>query len=126
MKFVQNVIKHEPSLPTSMLSILFVLCIIVRFTFVYIVSILDKKWLKLAGIIGLLISGGLLYNYIINKRIGGLSGRVWWQKYRPLHAGLYAAFGLMALMGDKGAYIPLLIDTIIGIVVFVYYKINSL
>lgn len=111
---------------SSILSILFMLCLLVRFTLTYIVSRLDRKWLKVVGIFGLLISGGFIYNYMINKSVGGLGGRVWWQNYRPIHAGLYAAFGLMALMGDKKAYIPLLMDTIIGMVVFVYYKINSL
>ena len=74
-----------------------------------------------------MIGIGFIYTFISNKKKGSTFGqKVWWHYLRPIHAILYLLFGYMAINKSNFAYIPLLIDLIIGILSFlIYHTING-
>lgn len=67
----------------------------------------------------LFVSLGFLYQTIKNDRVVGAFGQlVWWQSYRPIHSFLYMLACLAVLSDSKRAYVPLVVDVIIGIYAF--------
>jgi hypothetical protein len=68
------------------------------------------------GVLYLFIALGMALIYLFNLRPTGLEagGRIWWNNIRPLHAGIYLGFALMALKGDTRAWLFLLADVIVG------------
>ena len=65
---------------------------------------------------------GFIYLYINDLRQikGFTGGKVWWNNYRPLHAVLYLLFALYAIKKKPFAWIVLLIDALIGFMVWAY------
>ena len=49
---------------------------------------------------------------------------IWWNDLRPLHASLYFMFAIYAIKKYDKAWIPLFIDTIIGLLAFLQYHFN--
>jgi len=47
--------------------------------------------------------------------------RIWWNDLRPVHGALYALFAIMALRGNRKAWVVLLVDVIIGFTAFVMH-----
>ena len=100
------------------------LCIPSRFLLSYIAKILPSKYLPFMGLIMLGPVIGWIYIYTTGSRKTGLEtmGKpIWWNYLRPLHAGLYFIFVLMAFSKSKNAYLPIMFDTIIGLGVFLKY-----
>jgi len=102
--------------------ILFVFgCLLIRFSFVLIVKKINKKSLPLLGYIGLLPAIGFLVNYFTNiRKRGALNQKIWWGYMRPVHSLLYFTFSYLAINKSESAYIPLLLDVIIGLLAFVH------
>ena len=46
---------------------------------------------------------------------------IWWNHLRPVHALLYLVSAIMALQENKRAYMPIVIDTLFGLVAFTCY-----
>ena len=105
------------------LSLLFCVCILVRFSFAYFVSRLyDSKLRYLFVVFFFMISLGFVFNYISKIRTYGAFGqKIWWDAYRPIHALLYGLAAILLLYRHKYTYTLILIDTIIG----VYGHINN-
>jgi hypothetical protein len=80
------------------------------------------QWASALG--ALAISGSWVYLYRYNARPTGLEagGKIWWNHLRPLHASLYAAFAVLALTQPQYAYIPLLLDVVIGFTAWIKNK----
>ena len=100
------------------------LCIPSRFLLTYIAKILPLKYLPFMGFTMLGIVIGWTYIYLTGARKVGvetLGAPIWWNDLRPLHAGFYFTFVLMALNKSKNAYLPLFVDTIIGLIAFLKY-----
>jgi hypothetical protein len=100
------------------------LCIPSRFLLSYIAKILPLKYLPFMGIIMLIPVIGWTYIYLTGSRKIGmetLGAEIWWNDLRPLHAGLYFTFVLMAFNKSNNAYLPLFIDTFIGLISFFKY-----
>ena len=96
-------------------------CIPTRFLLAYILSKLSQTHLKIAGTVLLLPAFGFLYIYITGLRKTGaetLGAPIWWNHLRPVHALLYLVSAIMALQGNKRAYMPIVIDTLFGLVAF--------
>ena len=97
-------------------------CIGIRTLFVIITKNINKDYLPYIGYIGLLISISFVYQFITKKRIvGAFNNKVWWDKLRPIHAINYGLFAYMAINKSSHAWIPLLIDVIIGLSAHLYY-----
>ena len=100
------------------------LCIPVRIGFVFIAKKVDKKYLPYLGYLAILPAIGFAYIYIFGKRKTGgetFGQKIWWNNLRPLHSILYFIFAYLALKKSNNAYIPLLLDVIIGLISFVIY-----
>ena len=100
------------------------LCIPSRFLLSYIAKKLPLKYLPFMGFIMLGPVIGWTYIYLTGSRKSGmetLGAPIWWNDLRPLHAGLYFTFVLMAFNKSYNSYLPLFIDTIIGLTAFLKY-----
>jgi len=83
---------------------------------------LDKSWLPFYGLVLLAIAIGLLYLYFTNKRLHApeAGGDTWWAKYRILHGLLYMSAAIYAFNKSQLASLPLFIDILLGLVLFVH------
>ena len=96
-------------------------CLFIRLIFVIIVKKINKNSLPLLGYIALLPAIGFLVNYFTNiRKRGALNQKIWWGYMRPVHALLYFTFSYLAINKSNLAYIPLLLDAIIGLLAFVH------
>ena len=104
------------------------LCIPVRIGFVFIAKKVDKKYLPYLGYLAILPAIGFAYIYIFGKRKTGgetFGQKIWWNNLRPIHSILYFMFTYLALKKSNNAYIPLLLDVIIGLISFIIYHYNT-
>ena len=96
-------------------------CVPIRLLLILIVLFIDKKYLYYLSFIGFLISFGFLYNFIFKKERGSTFNQIaWWNYLRPIHFLLYLIFGYLAYNKNQYAYIPLLLDVLIGIMSFIF------
>ena len=85
---------------------------------------ISPKWLPIMGILALVLVCSWVYIYLFGarpfgKEVGGLdtgSQKIWWNDIRPLHAGLYFAFAIMALHKSPDAYRVVILDALVGLV----------
>ena len=104
-------------------------CITTRLLFVYFAKKASKFYLKIMGYIALLIAIGFFYIFITGSRKSGpevFGGKIWWNNLRPIHSLLYFIFAYMAIHNIPNAYIPLLIDIIIGSGAFINFHIKNI
>lgn len=69
---------------------------------------------------------GLVYTFRLRETAGETFGdeSVWWDSLRPVHSGLYAIAAMYAARGDtKHAYMPLVIDLLIGFMATFHHRI---
>lgn len=107
--------------PNARMLVFLLGCIGVRLGFV----VLAKVWLPtatptfqwVAALGAMALVAGWVYIYRYNARPSGIEagGRIWWNELRPLHASLWASFAILALTQPQYAYIPLLLDVVIGL-----------
>ena len=99
-------------------------CITIRSFLVYLATKLDKQKLKYMGYLALLPAIGFIYIYLTGSRKTGpevFGGKIWWNNLRPIHSLLYFLFAYLAINNNRNAYIPLLIDVILGFFSFLFY-----
>ena len=99
-------------------------CITIRSFLVYLATKLDKQKLKYMGYLALLPAIGFIYIYLTGSRKTGaevFGGKIWWNNLRPIHSLLYFLFAYLAISNNRNAYIPLLIDVILGFFSFIFY-----
>lgn len=102
--------------------VLFLLaCIPLRILFVVIVKMVNVKYLPYLGILTLGLGLPFLFlHFNPNYRTKGVFGqKAWWN--RLVHGLLYLAFAVFAILGNRNAYLFLLIDIIYGSGAFIYY-----
>ena len=100
------------------------LCIPSRFLISYILANVSQTHLKYIGLLLLLPVIGWSYIFLSKSRKTGaetLGAPIWWNYMRPLHAALYFIAALYALDGKSKAYLPIALDTIIGLFAFLHY-----
>ncbi len=104
-------------------------CMGSRFLLVYLAKISSLTFLKVIGVIALMISLGFISIYLFGLRKTGLETggeTIWWNSLRPFHALTYAIFGYMALSGMQNhAWKILLIDVIFGLSAFLIHHMNE-
>jgi hypothetical protein len=85
---------------------------------------LSEKYLFYYGFLLLAIASSFLFLYFTNKRLnadeGG--GNTWWANFRLIHGLLYLCAAIYSIQGKKIASIPLLIDTFIGLKLFIFHR----
>ena len=97
-------------------------CIPTRLAFAAAAAYSPISYLPYLGLISLMISIGFLYLYFSGKRTTGPETQgapIWWMPFRIIHGLLYLLFALLAFNKVKNAYIVLLIDTFIGLLLFI-------
>ena len=103
-------------------------CIGTRSLFVYLAKIANTTYLKYLGYLALLPAIGFFYIYFTDSRKTGgevFGDKIWWNDLRPVHGILYTLFAYNAIIGNKSAWIYLLVDVIFGLasfLVFHYYN----
>lgn len=67
------------------------------------------------------IGTSFLYLYFANKRLIAFEagGHTWWAKYRIIHGMLYLIASVYAYNQNRNAWIPLFMDVVVGIWLFV-------
>lgn len=105
-------------------------CMGARFFLTYLSYKLNNKYLPYIAMLTLLMGLGFVTIYVFNLRKTGaetLGKEIWWDMLRPIHGFFYLYFTYLAFKKKKNAFLPLLIDTIFGLVAFLYYhySINS-
>jgi hypothetical protein len=103
-------------------------CIPTRLALVALAAYSPIAYLPLVGLIGLIISIGFLYLYFTGKRTTGpetMGAPIWWMPFRIIHGLLYLLFALLAFNKVKKAYVVILIDTLIGLLLFLNHHIRE-
>ena len=101
-------------------------CIPVRILLAYFTKQLSPNKLKMLGFVLLAMGLGFLYLYFTNGRLTApeAGGVTWWSRFRIIHGVLYTVAAILALKGNRNAWIPLALDVIVGILVSIahYYR----
>tara|TARA_R110002111_G_scaffold86951_7_gene136201 strand:+ start:966 stop:1310 length:345 start_codon:yes stop_codon:yes gene_type:complete len=111
--------------PDKSILLFFLLCIPARLLLAYLSTRLSKEHLKMFGVILLLISLAFFYLYFTNSRLDAQessTGKTWWAPYRAIHASLYLVASIYALQGKQLAWIPLVIDVVVGLFLYFFVK----
>ena len=107
---------------------LFAICLIVRIAFVVAACTLPTRLLPYMGALALIPTAGFAFIFVNGLRKTGVEvggGRIWWNNLRPVHATLYAAFAVLAICKLRAAFVPLLLDVLVGLTAFVArYQLN--
>jgi hypothetical protein len=73
------------------------------------------------GYLALLPAVGFFYLYFSGTRKTGaevFGDKIWWNNLRPIHGLLYLLFAYNAIIGNKNAWIYLLVDVLFGLTSF--------
>jgi len=103
-------------------------CIGTRSLFVFLAKNANETYLRYMGYLAILPAIGFFYLFLTGSRKTGaevFGDKIWWNNLRPLHGLLYSLFAYNAIIGNKCAWIYLLVDVIIGLVSFLgfhYYN----
>jgi hypothetical protein len=99
-------------------------CIGTRTLFVYAAKNVDTTYLRYMGYLALLPAIGFFYIFFTGSRQTGaevFGSKIWWNDLRPIHGLLYLLFAFNAIMGNKYAWIYLLVDVIFGLLSFLTF-----
>lgn len=99
-------------------------CIALRLVLAYLPLYLSKKWLPKLGVLTFIIGISFLYLYFTNGRMNAPEGGgvTWWANYRLLHGFLYITASIYLFQSKKVAWIPLMIDVLFGLIMFIKNK----
>ncbi len=104
-------------------------CITTRLFLVYLAYKLPLFWLRIMGVIAIMISIGFITIFIFGLRKTGpetMGSPIWWNSLRPFHSVAYFIFGVLAIMGiQKVAWTILLIDVIVGLIAFILHHVKN-
>jgi hypothetical protein len=102
-------------------------CIGTRLLFVYVAKNSSVQVLKYLGYIALLPAIGFMYIFLTGSRKTGsevFGDKIWWNNLRPVHGLIYFLFSYNAIVGNKQAWVFLLADVLIGLVAWIFYRIQ--
>ena len=104
-------------------------CIGIRSLFVIIAKYINIKYLKYLGYLALLPATGFMYIFLTGSRntgVGVFGEKIWWNNLRPVHSILYFLFAYNAIIGNKHAWIYLLVDVLISLISFlIHHYVNG-
>ena len=96
-------------------------CIGTRLAFTLLAKNISLAFLPYLGYLALIPAIGFLVIYVFGLRKTGVEvfgNAIWWNDLRPLHAIFYGTFSYLAIQKNSKAWIVLLIDTLVGLGVF--------
>lgn len=99
-------------------------CMGIRSLFVYISKTISLDYLPYLGYLSILPAMGFIYIYLTDSRETGaevFGDKIWWNRIRPIHAGLYLLFAYSAIRKNQNAWIWLLLDVLLGLVGFLHH-----
>ena len=99
-------------------------CIGTRSLLVYFAKQSNKTILMYMGYLALLPAFGFFYLYFSGSRKTGpevFGDKIWWNDLRPIHGLLYTLFGYNAIIGNRDAWIYLLVDVLFGLTSFLIF-----
>ncbi len=99
-------------------------CLSTRIMLAYLVKTYGNYYTKELAVILIVIATGFAYIYITNSRKTGgevFGEKIWWNRMRPIHSGLYFISAFMLLSKNKQAYVPLILDVGIGFTAWLLY-----
>ena len=98
-----------------------IFCIPIRIILSFLPLYLNTQYLYYLGLITLIPSFVFLTFYFTGLRLkapeGG--GKTWWADLRLIHGLLYLCGSIYLLQGKRIAYIPFIVDVIIGLISFI-------
>jgi hypothetical protein len=103
----------------------FGVCIPIRLIIPYIIyRYLNEKNFKNMSYLTGTIAIGFLYLYFSNRRLnaGEGGGKTWWHKLRLIHGLLYLTTTIYLIQKEKIAYLPLLLDILVGFWGYYYLR----
>ena len=103
-------------------------CIGTRSVFVLLAKNIGTQYLPYLGYLALLPAIGFIYIYFTGSRQTGaevFGDKIWWNNLRPLHSLLYFLFAYNAIIGNKQAWIYLLVDVLIGLISFLVFHFRN-
>ncbi len=101
-------------------------CIGTRSLLVYIAKTISIDLLKYMGYLLLIPAFGFMYIYSTGIRQTGpevFGDKIWWNNVRPIHGLLYFLFSYNAIIGNKNAWIYLLVDVLFGLTNYIIHNI---
>jgi len=103
-----------------------VVCIGIRTIIAIIPLYIPKNFLPVLGVLTLIIGISFLYLYFSNKRMNAPEGGgvTWWANYRLIHGLLYLCASIYLFQQKRLAWIPLSIDVLFGLIVFIVNKLK--
>ena len=104
------------------------LCIPVRLLLAYLPQVVPKPYLSYLSLVVLIMAIGTLYLGWTNTRLHAVEagGLTWWSPYRLVHGVLLLCAALYLSRGDRNASVPLLLDVLLGIVLFFVVRVGLL
>ena len=103
-------------------------CMGTRFGLALLAYKINPTYLPYMGIVALGVAIGFALIYIKGwRKTGGevRGSKIWWNALRPVHASLWFAFAIMAFAQNKHAWVPLLLDALLGLVAFTVNRISA-
>ena len=102
-------------------------CLPTRLLLAYFTKTSAGKRLRNIGYILILIAISFLWLYFTKQRMYApeAGGITWWAPFRLIHGLLYLAGGIYALEMKTIAWIPLLIDVILGLFLFLNHRFSK-
>jgi hypothetical protein len=99
-------------------------CVPTRIFISIIPLLIEKKHLPYYGLILLMPAIGFLLLYFFNLRLNATEagGKTWWSNYRLIDGLLYLAAAIYCFQEKAIAYIPLLIDVVFGLIIFIIHN----
>ena len=96
-------------------------CMVVRLLFTYAAYRVSVDNLRYLGYLALVPVIGWLWIMFVSPRDTGdevFGEKIWWKSLRPIHMVLYLLFSILAISGNKNAWVVLLVDTLFGLGAF--------
>jgi hypothetical protein len=108
--------------------ILFLICCItIRSILVVLAKYGSNVTQNIMAVFAVIVSLGFMSQFLFNsQKPGAFGGKPWWNSMRPVHALLYMTFAFLIFTRKRDiAWIVLLIDVVIGAIVFTkHYAVN--
>ena len=85
-------------------------------------------YLKYMGYVAVFISMGFIYLYVNGNKYADnqlsqyKDKKLWWKNLRIVHGIMYSLFALFAIQMKSYAWVPLALDTIIGLSVWTFHN----
>lgn len=87
----------------------------------------NQAFMENYAILAYLIGISFLTLFVFDLRKTGAESTeegnvIWWSKYRPVHAFMYALFAYLARHSPEDAWLVLLLDAILGLIIYVTHR----